>query len=757
MVRFSVQHPKIVIAAVIIMVLALGSQIPRLEINPEVKSMFPSSHPEIKKLDDLENLFGGTETVLIAVRSSDIFTPRALGIIRELTYDVEGLEEVDRTVSLFTVYDIKGSEEGIDIHPLLEEIPWNGEEMERLREKVLSDDMFAGRLVSRDGTTAVVMAILEVNGDDEEVYHAIRGMVERYRLRYPDLEIRFSGMPIARAVISMNMRSDIRKFLPLGAALMLLLLYFSFRTLRGVLLPFGVVVFSVISTFGIMALVGQPFTMVCLLIPVSLLAVANDYGIHIIARYYEEAGSGVGGSVKEVVYRSVRVIGVPIALAGLTTVIGFSSLLTHAMPPARVAGLFACLGITLAFIFSVTFIPAVLSLMRFPKVILRGEQGRFLTAQMRAIGRLSSRYRSLILLFTLALVAVAVTGIPRIAVDTNPVNYFRGGSELVEATELVNGRLAGSVNMSILLEGDVKSPETLERMRRLQDRLRMIPKVGSTLSIVDYLMRLNRAIHGDDPDFYAIPNSRDLVAQYLLLYSMSATPEELDTLVDYDYTKTQITVTLKTNSSAEISDIIDRVKLSIEEEFRGSDLKVEVTGFAVLFKELMSIIVRGQMRSLLLSAVLILIVSAMAFRSVVAGFFCAMPLMVALALVFGMMGYLGMELSITTAMISSVMIGVGVDYTIHFLWRYRSELRSDKGVPEALTETLANSGKAITYNALSVIVGFSVGLISSFLPIYFFCWLITLSILACYLGALILMPAVLGVVRPKFLHGGMKR
>lgn len=753
-VRFSVDHPVFVMAIFALTAVVLGVQIPKLKLDPSVESMFPEDHPLIKRMEEAEELFGSTESVIVLVKADDIFQKRPLEAVEMLTGDLEDLEGIERVTSLFTVYRISGSEEGIDIHPLLEEVPGDEEGFEELRERVLSEKLFVGRIVSSDGTTAVISCLPEPDVRDEELYRSVEEVVERYRSAYPDLEFRLTGTPVMKALIGMGMRSDVAKFLPIGIALMLILLYLSFGTVRGVLLPTAAVGFSVISTFGLMALFGQPFTLSCLLIPVSLLAVANDYGIHIVARYYEEASRG--GLRREVVYRAASGIGVPITVAGITTMIGFSSLLSHPMPPSRAAGLFICIGVALAFIFSITFIPASLSLMPLPRAALTGRR-RPLAGIMGRLGAFSASHSRLILAGTAALALAAMSGIPRVRVDTNPVNYFRPDAEIVKATRLANERLAGSVGMSILVSGDIKSPEVLRQIREVQERVESLPQVGSTISIVDYLLRLNEAMHGDDPRYYRIPESRDLVAQYLLLYSVSASPEELDRLVDYHYRNAQILVTLKTSSSAEIAEVVDGIRTYLRGRSGEGDLSMEVSGFAVLFKELMSIIVKAQIRSLIISALLILLVSSLTFRSPVGGLICAMPFSVALAMVFGMMGYFDVELSIATAMISSVMIGVGVDYTIHFIWRYRSELREGRGIGEALSRTLVNTGRAITYNALSVVAGFSVGLVSGFLPIYFFCWLIDTSILVCYLGALILMPAVLGVLRPKFLLGGVRR
>jgi predicted RND superfamily exporter protein len=183
-----------------------------------------------------------------------------------------------------------------------------------------------------------------------------------------------------------------------------------------------------------------------------------------------------------------------------------------------------------------------------------------------------------------------------------------------------------------------------------------------------------------------------------------------------------------------------------------------IGGFAVLFNDLVDAIIKGQLSSLGLSLVLVVLIVAVLFRSVMAGLLSGGTLGLAMAFLFGLMGLLHIELNLPTAMLSSIMIGVGVDYTIHFLWRYREERRAGQGETDAVIRTLTTSGRGIIINALSVVVGFSVMFFSSFVPVRYFGFLVVVSIGACLLGAMVLMPALVLLLKPKFLQprGGVK-
>jgi predicted RND superfamily exporter protein len=281
-----------------------------------------------------------------------------------------------------------------------------------------------------------------------------------------------------------------------------------------------------------------------------------------------------------------------------------------------------------------------------------------------------------------------------------------------------------------------------------------LPYIGKTISMVDHLKMMNKAMHEDDPAYYTIPETRDLVAQYLLLYSMSGDPEDFEEVVDYEYRKAHLTGRLTESGTREISEIVRKVEQYIERHFAtGSPPSVEsITGFSVLFSELVNLVVWGQVRSLLLSLLLVFLLGAFVFRSVIGGVFTVYPISISMLIIFGLMGYFDITLNVATAMLSSILIGVGVDYTIHFLYHYREEIQYYGLSPhKALEVTLTTTGKGIIYNALSVVVGFCVLMLSHFQPIYFFGWLLTFSIIACLIGALTLLPAAVLVFKPRFI------
>jgi len=348
-----------------------------------------------------------------------------------------------------------------------------------------------------------------------------------------------------------------------------------------------------------------------------------------------------------------------------------------------------------------------------------------------------------------AFVLLVGTGIAVLVVDTNPVNYYTTDAPVARATNIVNEHLGGASMLSVVAEGDIKSPAVIREIDALERHLAEHPRVDVTSSIAKVIKTMNEVMHDDDDAQYRVPDTRDAIAQYFLLYSMSGDPDDFDKLVDFPYQHAQLTVRVNDSSTRAQGEVVQAARRYLEHH---PDAPFTlVGGFADLFTELVHHIVYGQVSSLLVSIILVGLLVALLFRSLVAGLLAILPLGMAMLLLFGLMGYTHIELNVATAMLSSIMIGVGVDYTIHFLWRYKDE-RQRLEPAEAVRVTLTTSGRGIVFNALSVVVGFAVLMLSAFLPVQFFGILVVVSIGACLVGALVILPAVALVFRPGFLE-----
>ena len=748
--QWVVGRPWPFIAFFILVTGFFATQLPALEIDPEVKNQLPAEMPGRLDIQRIEGVFGGSEMLMVVLTAEDVLAADTLRRLEKISEGLEDVDSVDRVMGLFTLTDIQGEDGMMVVEEAIERIPETPAERDALAERLRENDLVYGNVLAEDFTAVATIALLSTSTTDSESIAAVQAVLDAH----PGPEaIAIGGMPVVRTRVSEDIRSDMQRFVPIGLLIILGFLYVCFRQLRGVLLPFLGVVMSTIGAMGTIPLMGWKVQMVTVILPVILLAVANDYGIHLMAKYQEENVPGRDRSKTAIAQRVLEDLGGPVVAAGLTTMAGLLCLTTHIIVPAKQLGILASIGVGFALLASICFVPALLAVLPVAEPIasLTGE------AESTRLERLLAWVADLVVARPKALIAsllvtatVATSGIAFLQVDTNPVNYYDAGAEVAQTAALINKHFGGSTELSILLGGDLQEPEMLHRIDALEAELAAMPQVGQTQSVVQVVKKMNQAVMGGAKEAYALPDSREAVAQYFLLYSMGGDPEDFSRMVDFEYEHALVVARINSTGTQDIAKVVQAAEAHLAEAPPPGE--VVVGGFGALFVDLVRAVVDGQILSLALSVALVFVLVGIAFRSVAAGFWSVVPLGMAIPVLFGLMGYLAIELNIVTAMLSSIMIGVGIDYTIHFLWRFRDERRAGHEPPVALHRTLSTTGRGIVFNALSVVTGFAVLLISNFLPVKFFGFLVVVCISACLVGALVLLPAICLVVRPGFLE-----
>ncbi|MDB9853927.1 MMPL family transporter [Candidatus Marinimicrobia bacterium] len=746
------RYPRTIIAVVFFITVVLGWKIFNLEMDPSFKSMLPRNHPIVETMEKVDELFSGSDIIIIAVESDSLFNERSIEKLSSFQDSLESIPLISRVTSIFTQKHILPTKDGFKIEPLLTSVPNDSTEYILFLEQ-LNRAGVINNLISSDYKKMCFIG--QINSSFEYDEFEFRKNIYDLVDDFSDPEDFFvSSLPITQATIIDNMQRDMRVFTPIAIGLGIFLLMLSFRSWTGVFLPFFVVVCSIIWTFGIMGWLNMSMAFIGTLIPVMLIAIANNYGIHIISHYFEYSKSDTLSTRGQILRKTIRKVGVPILLAGLTTIISFLSLFTHALPRAREMGLLISFGILVSFVLSIFLIPSVLVLVSRPHYIMKDKSMTLINSFLVGMAKFFSENRIPVLIsFTILGIWISL-GIKDLKVDTNPDNYFPETSKLRIANTKIGEAFGGSTQMSILVEGDIFDPKILNNIELLtshiKDRFEIVTK---TYSIVDVIKKMNSGFNGGDPFLEIIPDDRELISQYMFLYSLSAEGDEFDLILDdvEEPENTQIFLRLKEVQTSAIADIVEDTKQFIAANFYDSP-PIELSGAATLMGVLSRLIVRGQLVSLFCSLIIILVIMTFVFKSFLGGVLSTLPMAVSVAMMFGLMGYLDIPLNMTTSMLTCILVGVGVDYTVHFLWHLRDHIRSGDGIDDAIVNTFKISGKGILFNGLSVIIGFSSLLFSVFVPVQIFGILVMSSITFCLFGALAILPALMSLLNPKFLY-----
>lgn len=745
-------YPRSIISGTLLITLLFSWQLPKLELDSKLSAMVPTDHPYIKSMEKGDQLFGGLAFVIVAVESDSLLYGNFLHKLEVLQESLSSVPMVSNVTSILNFPNIVTTGEGFRVNPLIEKYPETKVEVAELKIDLGRNSKIIRNLISPDFRMMSIYLQIEssMNYDEHklknDILHSINGFDGSGRIYY-------SGMPMTRAEVTDLMEDDLKTLLPYALILMILFLTVSFRSWLGVFLPFFVVVISTIWTFGLMGVLGLSLPFTGILIPVMLIAIANDYGIHIISHYFEFIRQEPDSNRPHVIKRVIRNLAVPISLAGFTTVIGFMGLLGHVSPKIQEMAVLTSFGIAVSFVLSVTLIPAILLVTRRPLFLVEETSLKSVNRALHAWGNFFMNYRTPFLaVMAVILVAMAI-GIRDVKVDANPNHYFKKDARVRVHNEIMAENFGGINQFSIIIEGDCRDPEVLNMVEMLTQHLKDHPDISGVTSILDPLKEIHYTFVPDDREKGEIPRDFELVAQYLFLYSMAGDEESLDLFIDNidEPTHTQILIRLETMHTMQAASLIADTEDFIRANFYDMG-NIEITGPSAIYAVLSTMVVKGQMASMILSLVIIYIIMAIVFRSLMGGLMAVFPLIMSIIIVFGFMGYTGIELNIATAMLSSIMIGVGVDYTVHFIWHLREHIREGLNFRESMDLTLKISGKGIVFNAGSVIIGFSVLLHSLFVPVSFFGILIILSITMCLFGALAVLPAMLRIIDPEFLH-----
>ena len=749
--EFDAHYPRTIIAAVILITVLFGWKVFDLEMDPGLQSGLPRDHKIVQSMEIMDELFSGSDILIVAVESDSLFSTKTLKKLFSFQDSLEAIDQISRVTSIFNQKYIVPDKNGFEIESVLLDIPQDSVGNQKLIERLDKSGMI-GNLVSEDYKTLCFIG--QINSsfayDEFEFRKNIYELVNRFSS--PEY-FYVSSLPITRATVIEYMQRDMRVFTPVAIGLCIFLLMLSFRSWTGVFLPFFVVGFSIIWTFGIMGWLNMSLSFIGTLIPVMLVAIANNYGIHIISHYYEYSRSDTMSTRGQILKRTIRKVGIPILLAGITTMVSFLCLLSHSLPRAREMGALVSFGILIAFILSIILIPSVLVLVPRPHFLSKGLGMSYVDTILINMGKVFTRYRSLVLLL-LSIVGIWLAmGIQYLKVDTNPDHYFPKSSTLRIANTKISNAFGGSTQMNILVQGEIFDPAVLENIEVLTDHIKNRHDiVTKSYSIVDVIKRMHSGFNGGDPTMEVIPDDIDLIRQYMFMYSISSDGDEFDLILDdiEDPSYTQILLRLQEVQTHAIAAIVEDTEQFIEANFY-DESPMELTGSATLLGVLNHMVIRGQFISLVVSVCIILLIMSIVFRSFIGGLLATFPMSASVVMMFGLMGYLNITLNITTSLLTCILVGVGVDYTVHFLWHLRDHVKDGDSLDEAITNTFRISGKGILFNGLSVVVGFSALLFSVFVPVKIFGILVMGSISFCLFGALATLPALTSLTKPKFL------
>ena len=738
---WSVKHPAAAALLFALVTIFFAAQIPRLEIDASNEGFMLEQDPARHYYEQVKATFGSDELTVVMVKADDIFTAPALHAVQRVSNALERVDGVVRVDSLTTVDNISGTDDGLEIAPLLHDgIPADAEGLARLKKKALDNPVFVGNLVSADARAAGILVYTQAAPGDRGFNMRFSTRVDEVLAQEPAAGVALYqiGGPLIKATVA-----DYVRRVTLFVVLMI-----GFRTPQGVIGPLFTGLSSAVWGVGLMALFHIPLNVVTVAVPSLVLVVGFAEAVHIISAYH--ACLRAGRDKLHALTDAVEEAALPILVTTATTILGFATLIFSDITILIQFGYAATLALTANFAATLVGIPLLLRVWPQPK--------RLRAAAMDESGTGSSvekwippacdwvlRYRFPIAAVFALLALASIWGWYTLRVDTDFVSYFPRNSIIRQRMDDVDQSLEGASAFFVVVEtgreNGIADPAVLRQIAALQTFLERVPGIGKTVSIVDYVSQLQATFTGTAAGTRAVPESADIVAQHLLLMDRTQTSRFLD----LPAASANILVRHSLTGSWELSQALRQLDAYVAQHVRG--IEVHAAGQSVLTNRAADYMAVNEVTSFAYTLAIIGLIHSLLFMSVKAGLLSLVPNVVPVIYSFGLMGLLGIPLSTGTAMIATIAIGIAVDDTVHNMVTYSRQLNEHHDERTAVVRTMTIQFRPIVFVSMALASGFAVLAFSRFVPTVHLGLLSAFVMIAAMVSELVLSPILMASTR----------
>ena len=840
---FAMDHPRAVFLVTLLITLLGTALIPLIQIDTDPENMLPADQEDRLRHDRIKQQFNLHDMIVVGVvndRHPDgVFNPRSLRAVHQLS---EGIAEIDGVIrrdllSLATVDNIEQAGVGtIRFEWMMNTPPADQAAASAIRENTLDLPLFRDTLISGDGEATAIYVPITAKDQSHRIANEIRALIAE--LDSNDA-YHITGLPVAEDTFGVEMFIQMGISAPLAALVIFALMWWFFRSVTLVIAPMLMAFAVVLTTMG--ALIGMGFTVHIMssMIPIFLMPIAVVDSVHIISefadRYRPERGA------RQTMAEVMEHLFTPMLYTSITSGIGFASLAFTPIPPVQVFGLFVGAGIILAFILTITFIPAYavrLSPERLASLRQRGRRETpdhtSLARGLEALGRFSVRQAHFVALIFAAALVVAGYGISQITVNDNPVRWFQADHEIRVADRVLNAHFAGTYSAYLRLESDVSAaapadfaeessaiieqaegagvdirgpwqqmlreaeqnsddfnaklerlslavddalfmagdqaypwweslltlidetrgrlnvfqrPEMLAYIADFQAALADSPEVGKVNTLADLVRTVYRELRSGDESDYRIPESRQAVAQTILSFQGSHRPHDLWRMVTPDYQAANLWLQLSSGDNQDMQAVVDQAEAYVEENPLPQGITMSWGGLNYINVVWQDAMVKGMAQSLAIAWVMVAVMMLLLFRSFVFGLLAMIPLTVSIAFIYGVVGLIGKYYDMPIAVLSSLTLGLSVDFAIHFIERSRENYRRTGSFTKSMQLMFREPARAISRNAIVIAIGFLPLLAAPLVP-YNTVGIFLASIMATSaIASIVLLPALMKLIR----------
>ena len=779
------ENAKITIVVIFVLVAGIASQLPSLKIDTTTEGFLHKSDPMRVQYDEFRDQFGRDEKLMIAVKTQNIFDLDFLEKLDRFHHALEdelpNIKGVDSLINARNTYGIEGE---LIVEPLIDNLPQNNEDLISLKETVTNNSLYKNSLYSEDFRMTTVTIDTETysnNGasqdatnlefddslefDDDSIggqrlyltdaeNDEIIAQTQQIMQRFNDdnFEIYLSGSAAIAGIFKQALMNDSVIFISLMMIVIMIVLFILFRRISGVILPLSCVSLTLIMTVSLMSIFSAPFTMATQIMPTFLLAVVTSASIHLLAVFYKDFAKT--NDKKKSLRYAMGHSGLAIIMTSVTTAVGLWSFSFSGVAPVADLGVFASSGVMVGLVFTLVFLPALVSVTNFKVVKQKSSEDEHSLMDRALIGIsvfATTRPKLIISVSTVLIICAAIIA-AQLRFSHFPLQWLPEDNFARVATEAVDENLKGSLTLEVIIDTEktngLYNPELLRVIDDVSKNINSISTgnmfVGKVISYIDVIKETNRALNENRDEYYAIPDDSDLIAQEFLLFESSGN-NDLASLVDANYSKARLTLKTPFIDSLEANTFIDNAQIYLDQKF-GSLAKVTFTGIGTLMTVTFEEAIYSSAVSYILAFSLITILMVLLIGNLKIGLISMIPNLLPIVILSTIMVIFKMPLDMFTLLIGAIALGLAVDDTVHFMHNFRRYELQYNDVDKAVRLTLMGTGRAITLTSIVLALGFLVLTFSQMNNMFDFGVLTASAILVALLADFFLMPAIMKLI-----------
>ena len=729
----------------------MGSGIRFLVMDDDMMKMLPKNLESRISWDEVQNEFGSTEIIFIAFGSEDssAYSAHALDNLWQLSENLQLLESVREVTNISTSTKIEQHDGFMEINDLQPSEKLARNEIDEIKVYLNKNPKLKRRLISKNENYLITMIQPEFGfGLDRfrnDVVHVADSLLADY-------EIHYGGTAYVTGSVPQLIRDDVQLLIKAGLIIMLIMLLVNLRSLKAVIMVFIVIIPSLFAMMGFMGwaykITGASCFLFALLntsMPIILLTIANSDGVHVITKFFREFRRLK--NVETAIEYTMESLLIPIFLTSITTIAAFLTMISSPLEPLIGYGICMSVGIAWAWILSSLTLPAMINMVPWDSTSYSIAKPSILENLASFFSTIVTRFPAQTFSIGVLMVVLGGIGIQSINVDVNVANFFKPGTEIRDSMDFMDREMSGTMDLRVRIEADVRDPRILNGIDSLQSFIQQNENISVTYSIADVVKQMHRTVMDDSLKYESIPSTREKVNNLFTMYYMSGDQDGLSSMIDHDHENTLITSLSSIMSTEDIFSLVRLMTTYIDEHFFGAE-KISITGMIVVIRDMVLMVIRSSLLSIAISVVLIGLITALFFGRVIWGALSIIPLFSAVILNFGLMGHFNITLNHITAILSSIIIGVGVDFAIHYISQFQklSKIKRGKNVTK---DVVKDVGYPILLDAGSN-MGFGALIFSVFLPVQYIGGLMVFAMISTSLGTLVLLASGTQILSDRF-------